>query len=171
MALTLLIGGARSGKSDIALKMARRHGGPVVFVATAEAGDDDMAARIARHKAARPTDWATIECPDDIAAALARADGFVIVDCLTLWVSNQIGRELSDVDIVRGARDTASIAASRAAPTVVVTNEVGSGIVPDNALARRYRDLLGTVNKTWADAADRTLLVVAGRALELGDVL
>jgi adenosyl cobinamide kinase/adenosyl cobinamide phosphate guanylyltransferase len=168
MPLTLLIGGARSGKSDIAMQMASRQSGPVVFVATAEAGDGDMAARIARHRDARPADWTTVESPHDITGALAEAIGFVILDCVTLWVSNLIGREMTDADVVRRAHEAAAVAASRRDPTVVVTNEVGSGIVPDNPLARRYRDLLGTVNKTWADAADTTLLVVAGRTLELG---
>jgi adenosylcobinamide kinase/adenosylcobinamide-phosphate guanylyltransferase len=171
MALTLLIGGARSGKSDAAQAMAARWRGPVVFVATAEARDDEMAERIARHRAARPSSWATIET-GDIASALMGApdDAFVIVDCLTLWLSRLMERELSDTDIGDVVGEAARIAAARPSATVAITNEVGSGIVPDNPLARRYRDLLGGANRTCAAAADRTLLVVAGRALELSPI-
>jgi adenosyl cobinamide kinase/adenosyl cobinamide phosphate guanylyltransferase len=168
MALTLLIGGARSGKSGAAVTMASKWGGPVTVIATAEARDEDMAARIARHRASRPHAWTTIET-DDLAGALSAAagDAFVIVDCLTLWVSRVMDRELPDGEIESLAREAAALASSRGAPTVAVTNEVGSGIVPDNALARRFRDVLGLVNRRWAQAAGTTLLVVAGRALPL----
>ena len=171
MALTLLIGGARSGKSDAAIAMASRWGGSVVFVATAEARDEEMTERIARHKASRPNEWTTIET-GDLGSALSAApdDAFVIVDCLTLWMSRFMERELSDDDIHTVVREAADAAAARPAPTVAITNEVGSGIVPDNQLARRFRDLLGGANRTWADAADRTLLVVAGRALRLSSI-
>jgi len=168
MRLTLLIGGARSGKSDAAVGFARRWKGPVVFVATAEARDDEMAERISRHRAARPLDWSTVET-DDVARALedAPADAFVIIDCLTLWISRLMERELSDADIEAAVRESAAVAGGRTAPTVAITNEVGAGVVPDNALARRFRDVLGAANRVWAEAADRTLLVVAGRALPL----
>ena len=156
--LTLLIGGARSGKSSLALELAA---GEVVFVATAEAGDAEMAARIDAHRAERPESWATVEAPRDLAGALraAPADACVVVDCLTLWVANTMDED--------AAREAASVAASRRGDTIVVTNEVGMGIVPANELAREYRDLLGRVNALWADAADRVLLVVAGRTLEV----
>ena len=164
MPLTLLIGGARAGKSDAAVTMASRWDGPVVFVATAEARDEEMAERIARHKASRPEAWTTVETGDVVGALLdAPDDAFVIVDCLTLWVSRLM--DCADVESV--VREGALAAASRSSPTVAITNEVGSGIVPDNPLARRFRDLLGTANRTWAAVADRALLVVAGRTLEL----
>jgi adenosyl cobinamide kinase/adenosyl cobinamide phosphate guanylyltransferase len=171
MALTLLIGGARSGKSDAAIAMASGWAGPVVFVATAQARDEEMDARIARHRQSRPSSWTTVES-DDVAGTLASApeEAFVIVDCLTLWVSRLMERELSDTDIGAEIARAADVAADRSAPTVAITNEVGSGIVPDNALARRFRDLLGSANKAWAERADRTLLVVAGRALALSSI-
>jgi adenosylcobinamide kinase / adenosylcobinamide-phosphate guanylyltransferase len=158
MPLTLLIGGARSGKSSLALRLAE---GEVVFIATAEAGDAEMAERIDAHRAERPPSWQTVEAPIDLAAALRDAppDACVIVDCLTLWVANTMDEQ--------PAREAAALAAGRPGRTIVVTNEVGLGIVPDNELARTYRDLLGRVNAIWADAADRVLLVVAGRTLEL----
>ena len=171
MALTLLIGGARSGKSDAALAMASAWDGPVVFVATAQARDDEMAQRIARHRASRPAEWTTVET-DDVTGALeaAAGDAFVVVDCLTLWLSRLMERELSDDDINAVVAEAAAAAAARAGPTVAITNEVGSGIVPDNPMARRFRDLLGGANRTWAAAASRSLLLVAGRALPLTSI-
>jgi adenosyl cobinamide kinase/adenosyl cobinamide phosphate guanylyltransferase len=169
MAFTLLIGGARAGKSDIAVRRAKEWNGPVVFIATAEPRDDEMAERIARHKASRPPEWTTLEIRAELGAALREApsDAFVIVDCLTLWVSGLMETELPGADIETRARDAAALASSRTAPTVVVTNDVGGGIVPANALARRFRNVLGTVNRIWADASDETLLVVAGRTLRM----
>jgi adenosyl cobinamide kinase/adenosyl cobinamide phosphate guanylyltransferase len=166
-----LIGGARSGKSDAAIARADRWDGPVLFVATAQARDDEMAERIARHRASRPASWTTIET-DDVRGALSSAPAgvFVVVDCLTLWVSRLMERELSDADIADVVRTAALAASSRREPTVAITNEVGSGIVPDNPLARRFRDLLGSANKHWAEAAGRTLLVVAGRAMPLSSI-
>ena len=156
--ITLLIGGARSGKSALALRLAE---GEVVFIATAEPGDAEMAERIERHRAERPATWRTVEEPVDLAGALRDAppDACVIVDCLTLWVANTMDEER--------ARDAAAVAAARPGATIAITNEVGLGIVPANALAREYRDLLGRVNAIWAEAAERVLLVVAGRTLEL----
>ena len=156
--ITLLIGGARSGKSALALRLAE---GEVVFVATAEPGDEEMAERIERHRAERPASWRTVEEPVDLVGALRDAppDACVIVDCLTLWVANTMDEDR--------AREAAAVAAARPGVTIAITNEVGMGIVPANALAREYRDLLGRVNAIWAEAAERVLLVVAGRTLEL----
>jgi len=161
LTLVLLLGGARSGKSKLALDLARRAGAPVVFIATGTAGDEEMAARIEAHKNERPGDWTTIEEPVELERALRSvpAGTTAIVDCLTLWVSNFL-----DVDGDSAAR----LAAARDGLTIAVSNEVGLGIVPDNALARRYRDALGRVNATWADAADEVYLVVAGKRLRLG---
>jgi adenosylcobinamide kinase/adenosylcobinamide-phosphate guanylyltransferase len=168
--LTLLIGGARSGKSDLAVEMGERHAGPVTFIATAQAFDDDMGRRISRHRADRPS-WPTTESPIDLDDAIlsAPADHLVIIDCLTLWVSNLLLAGWSDDLVDHHARTTSATAAERATPTVVVTNEVGLGIHPDTELGRRYRDLLGRVNRIWATAAERTLFLVAGRALSLHD--
>ena len=173
MPLTLLLGGARSGKSALAARLAGRWPGPVAVVATGQAGDAEMAERIRRHRAERPGHWATVEEPLALAAALARAstESFVVLDCLTLWVANLLERDLDDAQVLERARSAAAAAAARAAPTVAVSNEVGLGIVPASAVARRYRDLLGQVNAVWAGAADHTLLLVAGRALPLLDPL
>jgi adenosylcobinamide kinase/adenosylcobinamide-phosphate guanylyltransferase len=169
MSLLLLIGGARSGKSRLAAEIAAQWSGPVAVIATGEARDDEMAERIRVHRARRPQAWATIEEPVDLEDALGALpdDALAVVDCLTLWVSNLIEKGLGDIEIESRARSAASLAAARGADTVVVTNEVGSGIVPSNALARRYRDLLGNVNSIWAEHADRSALVVAGQLLPL----
>jgi adenosylcobinamide kinase/adenosylcobinamide-phosphate guanylyltransferase len=168
MSLTLLLGGARSGKSSLALRRAAATARPVVFVATAEAGDAEMAERIARHRAERDPEWTTVEAPVDLAAALAGAPAgaCVIVDCLTLWVANRL--EEGEAEVVRLAYEAAALAAARPAPTIAVSNEVGMGVVPTSALGRRYRDVLGRVNAVWADAATEAALVVAGRPLWLG---
>jgi adenosylcobinamide kinase / adenosylcobinamide-phosphate guanylyltransferase len=173
MALTLLLGGARSGKSALAVRAARGWAGIVEVVVTAQARDAEMAARIRRHRAERPDGWRTVEAPRELEAALegAAAGALVIVDCLTLWVSNLMEQGLDDGAALVRAREAAALAAARAAPTLAISNEVGAGVVPAAALARRYRDLLGQVNAAWAAAADQTLLLVAGRALPLQDPL
>jgi len=165
----VLLGGARSGKSALAVELGRRHVGGVTFVATSPPIDGDLSARIARHRAERP-DWPTIEEPLDLAAALARAgDDLVLLDCLTLWVNNLMHRGDSEDDIERLSRTTALCAAARSGPTVVITNEVGLGVHPETAIGRRYRDALGRVNQHWTQAADVALLLVAGRAIPLDD--
>ena len=169
-ALTLLLGGARSGKSALAVEIGRRHPGPVTFIATSPpAIDGDLSGRIARHRAERPP-WRTIEEPLDLAAALAAAGtDLAIVDCLTLWVNNLLRRGDDDATIEATAASVAATTAARGRPTVVITNEVGLGVHPTTELGRRYRDLLGRVNQRWAAAADTALLLVAGRALALTD--
>jgi adenosylcobinamide kinase/adenosylcobinamide-phosphate guanylyltransferase len=173
MPLTLLLGGARSGKSALAQRLAGRWDGPVTVVVTGEARDAEMAERIRRHRAGRPAGWRTVEEPLELEAALAGApeDACVLLDCLTLWVSNVMDKGLTDGQVEERARSAAAAAADRAAPTVAVSNEVGAGIVPADALTRRYRDLLGQVNAIWAAAADQALLLVAGRAVALVDPL
>lgn len=170
MPLLLLLGGARSGKSTLAVSLASSQPQPVVFIATAEALDSDMASRIARHRDERPTTWTTLEEPRALATALADtpAEACVIVDCLTLWVSNLLHGGLATTEVDQLGRETAVVAAERDGWTIAVTNEVGLGIVPANDLARSYRDLLGRINASWAAAADRALLVAAGRTLPLG---
>jgi adenosyl cobinamide kinase/adenosyl cobinamide phosphate guanylyltransferase len=151
------------------MRLAEASGRPVVVVATAEPRDEEMAERIRRHRDERPPQWGTIEEPVDLEAALSSVpeEALAVVDCLTLWVSNLLEQGLSDQDIEDRARKAAQLAATRSAGTVAVTNEVGSGVVPANALARRYRDVLGRVNAIWAETADRTALVVAGQVLPL----
>jgi adenosylcobinamide kinase/adenosylcobinamide-phosphate guanylyltransferase len=167
--ITLLVGGARSGKSALAVELGRRHPGRVTFVATCPPFDGDLADRIARHRAERP-DWPTVEEPCDLAGAL-RATGveLVVVDCLTLWVNNLLHRGDGDDVIEAHAVEAADAAAARPAPTVAISNEVGMGVHPEHALGRRYRDLLGRVNQVWAARAETTLLLVAGRAVRLDD--
>jgi adenosyl cobinamide kinase/adenosyl cobinamide phosphate guanylyltransferase len=169
MSLLLLTGGARSGKSRLAAEIAGEWSGPVAVIATGEARDDEMAERIRMHRARRPQSWATIEEPVDLEAALRAVpdEALAVVDCLTLWVSNLVEKGLRDDEIEARARSAARLAAARGGDTVVVTNEVGSGIVPANALARRFRDLLGNVNSIWVEHSDRCALVVAGQLLPL----
>lgn len=168
MDLVFITGGIRSGKSSLAVRWARDAGGALTYIATAEAGDAEMAARIERHRSERPDPWITLEAPLDLEdALLGSRGGSVVVDCLTLWVSNLMHAELADEDVL--GRSEAAIAAldGLQGTAFVVTNEVGSGIVPDNALARRYEDLLGRVNVMWSRAAGAAFLVVAGRAIRL----
>jgi len=169
MSLVVLLGGARSGKSRLALELASTSGANVTFVATAEALDEEMAQRIATHRAERPDGWATIEEPRDLERALAEVEpqSTCVIDCLSLWVSNRMLRGDEPTDIEAAARACAARAAARDGLTVAVTNEVGLGVVPATALGRVYRDLLGTVNQTWVDASERAAFVVAGRALAL----
>jgi len=164
MALTLLLGGARSGKSRLAEGLTGPGSGSVTLIATAEGRDEEMRDRILQHQESRPDHWRVVEEPIELEGALIGIDDDdrVIVDCLTMWVANLIGHGLDDPEIRSRARCAAAVAAARQAVTVVVSNEVGSGIVPVNELARRYRDLLGHVNTLWADAADRVYLAVAG---------
>jgi adenosyl cobinamide kinase/adenosyl cobinamide phosphate guanylyltransferase len=152
--LVVYVGGARSGKSTLAVERAKAEGAPVTFVATGEAGDDEMAERIALHRAERPPHWTTIEEPVDLDAVLASVSDTdtVVIDCLSLWIANG---------------GDGAVPEPRESLTIAVTNEVGLGIVPDNALARSYRDRLGRVNAAWVDAADEAYFVVAGRALRL----
>jgi adenosyl cobinamide kinase/adenosyl cobinamide phosphate guanylyltransferase len=169
MGLTFLVGGARSGKSTLALRLAGESGRTVVFIATSEPRDEEMAARIERHRRERRPEWSTVEAPLDLSGALVAApeEACVVLDCLTLWTSNALEAGWTDEAVAQAAEEVARLAASRVAPTVVVSNEVGLGVVPDTPLGRRYRDVLGHVNAIFAAAAERACLVVAGRALEL----
>jgi adenosyl cobinamide kinase/adenosyl cobinamide phosphate guanylyltransferase len=170
MSLVVLLGGARSGKSRLALELASTTGTEVAFVATAEGLDEEMAERIAAHRAERPSGWATVEEPLDLARALASVDdrATCVVDCLSLWVSNLMLRGDGAAAVEVAAAGCADAAAGRAGLTIAVTNEVGLGIVPATPLGRAYRDLLGTVNRIWVEASERAAFVVAGRLLPLG---
>jgi adenosylcobinamide kinase/adenosylcobinamide-phosphate guanylyltransferase len=159
--LALVLGGARSGKSRHAEALVTALPPPWLYIATGEPRDNEMAARIAAHRARRGVQWRTVEAPRDLAGALASAPAgaAVLVDCLTLWLSNVMlaGADV-EVEIARLERALAD----RGGHTVLVANEVGLGIVPDNALARRFRDAAGRLNQRLAAAADRVVLLVAG---------
>jgi adenosyl cobinamide kinase/adenosyl cobinamide phosphate guanylyltransferase len=163
--LTLVLGGAGSGKSRYAESLVMAQPAPWLYVATAEARDSEMAARVAVHQGRRGPSWTTVETPRDIAGALAaNANTPALVDCLTLWLSNVL---LADADVDAEIEHLDGALARAAAPIVLVANEVGSGIVPDNALGRRFRDLQGLLNQRIAARADRVFLVVAGLPLTL----
>jgi adenosylcobinamide kinase/adenosylcobinamide-phosphate guanylyltransferase len=171
--LTLVIGGARSGKSRIAQTLGCQARRPV-YIATARAEDAEMAARIARHREARPGHWATFEEPLAIAravAAAARERDFVLLDCLTVWLSNFCWehRDETEGEIEAGALGEIARVAEASAHTevVLVTNEVGCGLVPESPVGRLFRDLQGWVNQEAARAADRVVQVVAGIPVEI----
>ena len=162
--LTLVLGGARSGKSRHAEELITALAPPWVYVATAEAGDAEMTERIAVHRSRRGAAWQTVEAPHDLAAALAAVPSGapVIVDCLTLWLSN---RMLTNADLDSEIDNLERTLDGVVGPVVLVANEVGSGIVPDNALGRRFRDRHGALNQRLAARADRVVLMVAGLPL------
>lgn len=165
--ITLILGGARSGKSRLAEDLAQKHDGKLVYIATAEAWDDEMRARIAEHKARRGDRWHDIEAPIAIAEilrALPADTGAVLVDCLTLWLSNLMH---ANRDI---AVETANLLAALDAvrfPVLLVSNEVGLGIVPENKLARDFRDHQGRLNQAIAAQADHAVFMAAGLPLVL----
>jgi adenosylcobinamide kinase / adenosylcobinamide-phosphate guanylyltransferase len=173
---TLLLGGARSGKSTLAVEIGLRYPGAVCFVATARLDlpggttDHDLVARVARHRAERPAHWVTIETTAvDDAVRAAPADALVIVDCITLWVADALTAPDGTTGIEDAAVTLGTMAAARPAPTVLVSNEVGLGVHPATELGREYRDVLGRVNRTLAFHAHRTLFLAAGRAVRLED--
>ena len=172
MPLTFLVGGARSGKSSLAVRMAKDHAGSVAFVATCPRidGDDDLDRRIERHRAERPG-WPTIEELHDLEGVIAGLgdDTFVIVDCVTLWVFNLMHRGDDADAIVAAASSFGRAAAARPNPIVVISNEVGLGVHPETEEGRIYRDILGSVNRAVAEHSNRALLLVAGLAVPLRD--
>lgn len=171
MTLVVLVGGARAGKSALAVELAARSSAPVAYIATAEPRDEEMAARIERHRAERPGAWRTIEEPVALLAAIEELDEehAAVIDCLTLWVSNILERGHDRETILAEAIAVADAAGARQAPVVVVTNEVGLGIVPSNELARRFRDVLGEVNRVFVARADEASFVIAGKRIRLED--
>ena len=163
MAIILIGGGARSGKSSHALMLARQRGSRLAFIATAEAHDDEMQSRIASHREDRGEKFETVEAPIDLVRALECSIGkfdAIIVDCLTLWLTNLLLDGTRDIE----AETRAMLAAGNAngALVVLVTNEVGCGIVPENPLARKFRDLAGRMNQTAAEAASQVYWMVFG---------
>ena len=172
--LVFVLGGARSGKSDFAQSFAKRRPGRVLFVATAEAGDDDMARRIEAHRANRPSNWDTLEEPvalESAIRAVSEAYETVLIDCLTLWVSNLLIRDEKNSGIesliLDEAKKLLELHQATNATWIVVSNEVGLGLVPPNELGRTFRDTLGRVNQLFATCADTPYLMVSGLALDL----
>lgn len=174
--LIFVIGGARSGKSSFAQQTAAATGGGVCYLATAQALDDEMRARIARHRADRPGEWLTVEEPGDLAAALRKMPagiGTVIIDCLTLFATNILmeneGRPSEEIRLLLLTKIEEMLAACREADfdAVVVSNETGLGLVPDNPLGRVFRDLTGEMNRLVAAEADEVRLMVAGIPLSI----
>src|SRR5689334_18381057 len=163
--VVLIVGGVRSGKSRYAQQLAAT-GERVAFIATAEDRDEEMAQRVARHRAERPSTWTTIEAPVEISDALLSCHGkfdTIVIDCLTLWASNLMEHEQQDAQRVAPHIDRLVRTLSRISSTIIlVSNEVGSGIVPDTEMGRFYRDVLGSINQRVAAVADEVLLLVAG---------
>ncbi len=171
-AIVLATGGARSGKSAWAQRRAEEMGEPRVYIATCVPEDDEMRDRVARHRAARSgRGWAAIEEPLDLAGALRRAAGeyaVALVDCLTVWIANRMCQdELTEEAVAEECACVADACAAFSRGVVFVTGEVGLGIVPENAVARRYRDLLGACNQTIAARAAEVTLLVCGQPLRI----
>lgn len=174
MPSTLIIGGIRSGKSRFAQELALKLGKPVLFVATAEAGDEEMRRRIEEHQKARPSDWSTLEVTTHIGSQISKKLGrarVVIIDCITLLISNlfgqygdseQIDASLIEPKLIAEINELIECITRTDASFVMVTNEVGTGVVPPNQLGRLYRDWLGKANQTLAQVADEVYLMVAG---------
>ncbi|MFN8507361.1 MAG: bifunctional adenosylcobinamide kinase/adenosylcobinamide-phosphate guanylyltransferase [Dehalococcoidia bacterium] len=181
MTVTFVTGGARSGKSAFAERVAAESGLPVVYIATMQPGDDELVARVARHRARRPAHWRTVEAPLELAAAIRDAPPgeLLLVDCLSLWVANVIFAAVPDPEAdaatfeaaidrcLELGREAAEALGARPGPAVIVTNEAGSGIVPAGALSRYYRDALGLVNQQFAAAADEAFVLISGMPLRL----
>jgi len=178
--ITLVIGGCRSGKSSHALLLANQIAGdetPVsrkIFIATSVPTDSEMDARVVKHKKERGDGWHTAEVPLDIPAAIAEFSGeadLILVDCLTLWVSNMMFHEFDDDGILRMVEALQHTLENASSPVFLVSNEVGMGIVPDNGLARRFRDMAGMVNQKIAQSADRVIYMVAGIPMKIKPML
>ncbi|GJE71292.1 bifunctional adenosylcobinamide kinase/adenosylcobinamide-phosphate guanylyltransferase [Methylorubrum podarium] len=160
--MTLVLGGARSGKSAYAERLIEACPAPWLYIATAQAWDDEMRARIHEHRARRSDAWRTLDVPAALPEAVAASTGPVLVDCLTLWLTNLL---LAEADLDAATEALARACAAAPGPLVLVANEVGLGIVPDNALARRFRDAAGRLHQRLARDADRVVLTVAGLPL------
>jgi adenosylcobinamide kinase/adenosylcobinamide-phosphate guanylyltransferase len=168
--VVIITGGARSGKSRFAQELAMQWGKDVVFIATAAVRDKEMEKRIERHRQSRPLQWKTIEEEIELAGAIEALTGeskTIIIDCITLWLSNLIEGGHEDEEIRQEARRLGELLQGSPHNCILVTNEVGSGIVPDNALARRFRDLAGEANQILAASAQELYLMVAGIPMKI----
>ncbi|MFH0768350.1 MAG: bifunctional adenosylcobinamide kinase/adenosylcobinamide-phosphate guanylyltransferase [Chloroflexota bacterium] len=177
----LIIGGARSGKSHFAQELALKSGKPVLFVATAEAGDEEMKQRIEAHRRTRPASWRTLEATTNIGSEIAKKIGgaqVVIVDCITLLVSNILGQYTDQVDenfdasliekkVINEISEMVECINHTDASFIIVTNDVGMGLVPANKIGRLYRDLLGRANQLLAERVDEVCLMVAGLPVKI----
>ena len=174
--IIFITGGSRSGKSAHGQALAESIAGPRVYIATCPVVDDEMAARIQKHRAQRQaSDWQTIEEPIDLAGALrgTRESSVRLIDCLTLWINNLLydaqrqNRDVAEDDIARLCSELLAVCAELPGDVIFIANEVGMGIVPDNALSRRYRDLAGRCNQIMAAGADCVILMICGLPLEI----
>ena len=170
--LIFYLGGAKSGKTRLALARAETFPPPRLYLATAEALDGEMAERIRRHQAERGPDWRTMESPlnPDQALAALGGDQVVVLDCLTLWLNNLLAAELEDGHVRDRIRQLLGAVAAYAGPVISISNEVGGGLVPLSPLGRRFRDLAGEINQRFAAQADQVILAVAGLELPLKDL-
>jgi adenosylcobinamide kinase/adenosylcobinamide-phosphate guanylyltransferase len=165
-----ITGGARSGKSRLAEELALGYGAPVCYLATGSAGDGEMAERIARHRARRGDGWITVEEPLDLAGAIAGREGRVnaiLVDCVTLWLTNLLMEQGDPAKILDAVAALTRLMATLKTPLIIVSNEVGMGIVPEHPLARTFRDLAGEANEMLARAADEVYVMFSGLPLKL----
>jgi len=163
--ISLILGGARSGKSRFALELGQKKGGSLSYLATAEPLDKEMALRIARHRAERGSGWKTIEAPVKLAESLSELEGgghLIVIDCLTLWLSNLLMENLDDSQITAKIENLLETVARVNFPVIAVSNEVGLGIVPADPLSRRFRDLAGFLHQGWAKIAQEVYWMTAG---------
>lgn len=168
--VALILGGARSGKSALAQRLAEGCGSPLLYLATGEPRDEEMAARIARHRQERGPAWETREVPLALAEAITAAQGrfrAVLVDCLTLWLTNLLLQDVDEGALEEAFKELLAAVRKAVAPLLLVSNEVGLGLVPDNPLARRFRDLAGRLNQRLASQADLVVFTAAGLPLIL----
>jgi len=169
--ITLVLGGCRSGKSRHALTLAEKYqGNQYLFIATCVPTDAEMTARVARHQAERGEKWSALEVPVQLAESIrkkSREADVILIDCLTLWMSNLFEKTTVYDDIAPSVDQLTDALKVAHCPVILVSNEVGSGIVPDNVLARRYRDAVGWMNQAMADVADRVILTVAGIPVDI----
>lgn len=165
-----ITGGARSGKSRLAEQLAAGYGAPLGYIATGQAGDSEMAERIARHRARRGPDWQTMEAPLDLAGVIRGHDGHfqaLLVDCVTLWLTNLLLKYDDAAQALDEVRALVGLFPIIQTPLILVSNEVGMGIVPDNRLARTFRDLAGEANELLAAAANEVYVTFSGLPLKL----
>lgn len=167
--LTLYLGGAKSGKTRLAQARAESYPPPRIYLATAQALDEEMVVRIKRHQAERGAGWQTLESPlePDIAIAGLKSEGIVLMDCLTLWLSNLLSENDDLEAALTRVNNLAQAALAYSGPVIIVSNEVGGGIVPINELARKFRDLAGSANQMLAAKAHNVIIAMAGLELKL----
>lgn len=168
--ITVVTGGSRSGKSRFAETLAMKHGEPLLYIATAGSGDREMTERIVRHQDRRGSAWQTIEEPYDLAAVLKGHDGWfkaILIDCATLWLTNLLLKLEDKSAVLEEVRRTAAVFSSLCTPVLIVSNEVGMGIIPDNPLGRIFCDISGEANEILAAAADEVYVTFSGLPLKL----